>query len=85
VTMDSLPFAGAVETAALIKRGSVSATEVVQAYLARIASHNSRINALVTVDEEGALARAREADRSRARGMLWGPLHGVPVTLKDCH
>jgi amidase len=49
----------------------------------RIEAHNPKVNAVVTVAAEQALARADEADAARARGENWGPLHGVPCTVKD--
>lgn len=78
-------YAGATELAAAIRAGRVSATEVLDAHLARIARHNPALNAIVTLDVEGARERAREADRALARGEVWGPLHGVPFALKDAH
>jgi amidase len=54
-----------------------------QAHLSHIAQHNPALNAIVTLDEERALQRAKEADAALARGEIWGPLHGVPVTIKD--
>jgi amidase len=56
---------------------------VLDLYLARIAKHNPALNAICTLDEAGARSRAREADAALARGELWGPLHGVPMTIKD--
>jgi amidase len=81
--MDKLVFATAVELAAAIRQGDVSASEVLDAHLAQIARHNPGLNALVTLDTEQARQRALAADAARARGELWGPLHGVPVTIKD--
>jgi amidase len=60
-----------------------SATEVLEAHLACVHVRNADLNALVFVDENGARRRAGEADRALARGEVWGPLHGVPVTIKD--
>ena len=82
-TAKGLVFSSAQEVAAAIRDRRVSAVEVVDAYLARIARHNPALNAIVTLNEEEALARAREADTALARGEVWGPLHGVPVTIKD--
>ena len=62
------------------KRSSLDAT---RAHLARIATRNPDLRALVLVDEKAALARARAADRALARGDIWGPLHGVPMTIKE--
>jgi len=76
-------FATAHELAAAIRERRVSAVEVLEAHFARIARHNPALNALVTLNEEGACARAQEADAALARGQMWGPLHGVPVTIKD--
>ena len=82
-TVNDPTFSTAHEVAAAIRERRVSAVEVVDAYLARIARHNPALNAIVTLNEEEALARAREADTALARGEVWGPLHGVPVTIKD--
>ena len=56
--------------------------EIVQQYLTRIALYEHRINAIVTVNPN-ALAIADSMDRERARGRIHGPLHGIPVALKD--
>ena len=77
------PFASATEIAAAIRLRRVSAHEVLEMYLERIRKYNPMINAICTLDEAGARARAREADVALARGELWGPLHGVPMTIKD--
>jgi len=56
--------------------------EIVQQYLTRIALYDHRINAIITVNPN-ALAIADSLDRERARGRIHGPLHGIPVALKD--
>ena len=81
--MNDLVFTTAQELARSIRQRQVSATEVLDAHLQQIARHNRALNAIVTLDEERARTRAREADAAMARGDLWGPLHGVPVTIKD--
>ncbi|GHO88825.1 amidase [Dictyobacter formicarum] len=83
--MDTIIFSSTTELAAAIRSGRVSATEVLQAHLAQIEAHNSMLNAVITLDAERAYERARAADAALARGQLWGPLHGVPFTLKDAH
>jgi amidase len=83
--MDDLLFASATELAMWIRQGRVSSSELVDAYLARIARYNRSLNAVVTLDEERARKRAQEADAALARNETWGPLHGVPMTLKDGH
>ena len=74
---------GAARLAALVRDGAVSAVEVVEAHLDRIAEVDPRLHAFVELDSEGARARARAADEARARGEALGRLHGVPVSIKD--
>lgn len=57
--------------------------ERTEAALAAIAAHNQRTNAFILVDAEGARAQARTADDERRRGIDRGPLHGVPISIKD--
>jgi Asp-tRNA(Asn)/Glu-tRNA(Gln) amidotransferase A subunit family amidase len=78
-------FTPAHALAQAIRRRQVSSAEVVDAYLARIARHNPRLNAVVTLDEDGARRRAQEADAALERGEVWGPIHGMPITLEDLH
>lgn len=81
--MNDLVFRSATELADIIRKRVVSTREVVRAHLDHIDKHNPRLNAVVTLDAEEALRHASEADRALAAGDLWGPLHGVPVTIKD--
>jgi amidase len=81
--MNAINFLTAEQLADAICQRSVSSQEVVQAHLDQISEHNPSVNAIVTLDAEGALARAREADEALGRGEVWGPVHGVPVTIKD--
>lgn len=79
------PIGGtAVELARAIRARDCSALELVQALLVRIERRNPALNAIVTLDAEGALEHARSADIALAQGRTLGPLHGVPFTLKDC-
>jgi indoleacetamide hydrolase len=73
---------GVVEAARLIRAGQVTSVELTQAYLAR-ANARADLNAFVTLDREGALAAARRADADLAAGRVRGPLHGVPLVVKD--
>ncbi|MCH9673437.1 MAG: amidase [Gammaproteobacteria bacterium] len=66
-----------------IRRGEVSAVELLDAHLERYQRFNSALNAVVFTKLERARARAVEADAARARGESWGPFHGVPMTIKD--
>ncbi len=80
--MDTIIFASATELAATIQQRAVSAEAVMTAYLARIGAINPQINAVVQLASD-ALARARQADQDLAQGIVYGPLHGVPFSVKD--
>ncbi len=71
------------EAADRIRSGGVSSRELTEAILGRIAAINPKINAWVTVIPEKAMAQAAVFDEMQARGESAGPLHGVPVGLKD--
>lgn len=75
--------ASAGELAAAIRARRVTATEVVEAHLARIAAVNPTLNAVVQLTAESARREAAAADAAQARGEALPPLHGVPVTIKD--
>jgi fatty acid amide hydrolase len=74
----------ATELAARIAAGELSALGAVEAHIARIEAVNPPLNAVVVKRYDDARAEAREADRRRAAGEPLGPLHGVPVTVKEC-
>jgi len=78
-----LVFSSTAQLAAAIRAGRVSAVDVLAAHLAQIDRYNPALNAIITLDAEHAYERARQADESLVRGEVWGPLHGVPFTLKD--
>lgn len=78
-------FSSTVDLAAAIAQRKISAVEALDAHLARIDRHNEGINAVISLDREGARERAKNADAALARGEALGPLHGVPFTLKDTH
>jgi aspartyl-tRNA(Asn)/glutamyl-tRNA(Gln) amidotransferase subunit A len=61
----------------------MTSVERTESALAAIAAHNQRTNAFILVDAEGAMAQARAADDERRRGVDRGPLHGVPISIKD--
>lgn len=73
----------AVDLAEQIADGSLSATEAVEASLSRIEAVGKRTNAIVTVCGDQAREAAERADRAAEEGRLLGPLHGVPVAVKD--
>lgn len=81
--MTDLDYLSATDLAARIRRGDLSPVDVVEETLDRIAKRNGATNAFVTVVEKGARERAREAERAVESGAELGPLHGVPVAVKD--
>jgi amidase len=80
---DDICFLSAVEMAAQIHAGRLSARDVMTAHLARIEAVNPQVNAIVTLHAEQAMAAALAADEAQARGEPLGPLHGLPVVHKD--
>ena len=80
-----LHFQSATELCSLLAKGEVSSVELLDHFLSRVASAElgGRVNAVVALDVERARRRATEADAARARGESWGPLHGLPMTVKD--
>jgi Asp-tRNA(Asn)/Glu-tRNA(Gln) amidotransferase A subunit family amidase len=81
--LSELCFTPATELAARVRSRELSPVEVLEAVLARVAALDDRVHAFVTLDEERALAAAREAETAVRRGDELGPLHGVPVSVKD--
>jgi amidase len=81
--MDLAPGAPAVDLAAAIRAGRLRSRELLDCYLDRIERLDGPVNSVVTLDAERARAQAERADAERARGELRGPLHGLPVTIKD--
>ncbi|HKA52061.1 MAG TPA: amidase family protein, partial [Candidatus Binatia bacterium] len=81
--MSELAYATAMELAKKIRQREVSSREVLDHLLERVATLDPRINSVVTVAAERARAEADAADAAVARGEIRGPLHGVPMTVKD--
>jgi aspartyl-tRNA(Asn)/glutamyl-tRNA(Gln) amidotransferase subunit A len=71
------------ETSQLLRQGSVSPVELTADCLARIEKLNPKLNAFITVTAESAMAAARQAEAELRRGEWRGPLHGIPLALKD--
>ncbi len=67
----------------MIRAREISCTELAQACLARAEAYNPKVNALITIMNEEALAQARQLDAEASAGEFRGPLHGIPVGLKD--
>ncbi|MGZ4739202.1 MAG: amidase family protein, partial [Ilumatobacteraceae bacterium] len=68
---------------AAIRRRDLGSVELLDAQLARIQRLDPEVNAVCTMSVDEARVRARAADEAAAHGELWGPLHGVPITVKD--
>jgi amidase len=73
----------ATRLAAAIRSGQLRSADVTAAFLNRIADHDHRVRAVVSLDAAGARRQAQAADRAVAAGVPLGPLHGVPMTVKD--
>src|SRR5262249_48420316 len=78
-----IPFLSVSQLSELIKSRQVSPVEVVEGYLERIDRLNDRLYAYLTVCRDQAMEAARASERELARGAYRGPLHGVPVAVKD--
>jgi len=82
--MTELAFRSAGELIEQMDAGAITSRDLLDLYLDRIERYDGRVNAVVALDVERARQRADAADAARARGVCWGPLHGLPITVKDC-
>ena len=83
--MDDIAFKTATELAAMIQAKEVGSAELLDGYLERVRRFNPKLNAIIAMDEAGARQRAEAADAALAKGEVWGPLHGVPMTIKESY
>ena len=83
--MLDVPFRSATQLAAMIRKRTIGCLELLDLYLARVAKYDGALNAVVVRDFDRARTRARAADRALARREAWGPLHGVPMTVKESY
>jgi amidase len=81
--MDDRAFASAIQLSNEIRERRIGCVELLDFYLARAERHNPALNAIVVWQIGQARDRARAADAALARGECWGPLHGVPMTVKE--
>jgi len=81
--MDDRAFASATELSDGIRDRRIGCLELLDFYLARAERHNPELNAIVVWNVDQARERARDADLAIARGERWGPLHGIPMTVKE--
>jgi Asp-tRNA(Asn)/Glu-tRNA(Gln) amidotransferase A subunit family amidase len=77
------PFASASQHATSIRANGQSCQELAELYLSRIHQHNPALHAIVLSNEAGAVQAARERDEDLRHNIVRGPLHGVPVTVKE--
>ena len=78
-----LPFLSTAELSELIRQKEVSPVDVTESYLERIDRLNFKFNSYLTVCHKEALQAAREAEQAIAQGNYLGPMHGIPVAVKD--
>ena len=81
--MTDVTFKPAVELAQQIRDRQIGCLELLDHYLESVHQYNPQISAIVVLDADRARERARQADAALARGEVWGPLHGVPMTCKE--
>ncbi len=81
--MGTFIYRSAGELARLIREGEATSVEIVKEHLDQIQAHNHRLQALVRIFEEEALSTAAERDKEVKAGNIRGPLHGVPLTIKE--
>lgn len=82
-SQNTVAVAPATAQLAALRSGEISSSELLEIFLERITRYDGALNAVVTIDEEGGRRAAVAADRSRAAGKPLGPLHGLPITVKD--
>jgi amidase len=80
---DSLHFKSVSELTSKLLSGEITSMELLNLYHDRIQNYNGDINVVVAMDIDTARTRAAEADKALAEGQIWGPLHGLPMTVKD--
>jgi amidase len=80
-----LHYKSAVELAALIRRKKIGCLELLDHFLGRIEQYNPKLNAIIWMDKDKARKRAKAADAALRKGKRFGPLHGVPMTIKESY
>jgi amidase len=80
-----LPFQTAKQLATAVRKKKIGCLELLDLYLKRVEAHNPELNAIIATDIEGARKRAKAADRAVKAGKKLGPLHGVPMTIKESY
>src|SRR5262249_13761765 len=85
VTMLDVPFRSARQLAADIKKKKIGCLELLDLFPGRVEEYDGALNPIVARDFDRARPRARAADRALAKRDVWGPLHGVPMTIKESY
>lgn len=83
--MDELAYSDATALVQKIKSKQISSADLLEHFIARMEKYNPEINAIIVTQLEKARARSRQADEALARGEDWGPLHGLPMTVKESY
>src|SRR5262249_50713942 len=83
--MSEPAFQSALQLAAAIRERKLGCRELLEHYLQRVERYNPALNAIIWLDRDGARKRADAADAALAKGESWGPLHGVPMTIKESY
>ena len=81
----ALPFRTAKQLAAAVRKKKIGCLELLDLYLKRVENYNPQLNAIIATDIPGARKRAKAADKAVKAGKKLGPLHGVPMTLKESY
>jgi amidase len=81
----TLNFLSASKLSTMLRAGEITSRQTVEAFFAQTKAQNPTYNALVTLHEAEALAQADQADQAIREGKPCGPLHGVPITIKDTY
>ncbi len=81
--MTDFTYNTATELMVRLNAGEVTSTQLLEQHIARVAQHDGPINAVVVRSFDAARDRAAQADAARARGEVWGALHGLPMTVKE--
>ena len=82
---DSMIYKNTHELIDLIWDKEITSVEILENLLSQINAKNSDVNAVVTLDAETAMDKAKEADKLTEQGKSLGPLHGIPMTIKDAY
>ena len=81
--MTDIAYEPAFKLAGKLRSREIGCLELLDHHLARVERFNPALNAIIWMDRDASRERARQADKVLARGETWGPLHGLPMTVKE--